>query len=1650
VYFDTNTLLSTNIVATGGRSGDGSIAARNGGAGTIYLKNNANANGDVIISNGGLVTTNATAVTGGSYGQFTVTGNAVLAMTGDVTPGTDLVITNSSLTLNGGITVPGNLALDGSNVTVAGAVNVTGTLTLQNGSVLSHYGATTTDIYNLKVTAASVTIDTTSKIDVTGKGYQGGLQGSNGRTYGNTTTGGSQSSAGGSYGGLGGWAYGEYPPNASYGSMQLPDELGSGGNSNGNPGGNGGGLVQLTTGALSLSGSILADGGTVTNPNGGSAGSGGGILLKVGALSGTGTISARGGSNPGSNYYGSGGGGRIAVYYNTNTLSISNITAAGGVSGDGSVSVRNGGVGTVYLLQNVMPLNLAINGTGTGTVSSSPAGLSCGADCSAQFVMDSSVTLTATANAGSIFSGWSGACSGMGICSIIMGTPRNVTATFTSVLPPTVTIVAPSGLTSNNKPTLIYNVSAGTVVVKVDGVTVNKVSGSALDSLADGSHQIQVTSTNGAGAVGSATATVVVDTAPPALSAGALATPVRVAALTLTGTVETGATVSISSTSGASIGPVSFGSGNWACPVSNLATGLNTFTITATDLAGNVSTTVISTTYLPQVAISLSTPFIVADYQGTIGITVTNITPPGSSLLIEQFIDANHDGTINPGDYAIRSFTVTDGTVSSIPNSQGDEDGSANGSLMTTLDYFLTNDLFHAPGHYLFRVTSGAFSASIPFAVNPVSQVQTVSGFVSDGTNMIPGALIRMEDKWQRPVAWATADGSGNYVLDIGQPGDYSLTPIVYGYQAPTTPVTVAASQNLSNQNLTVTPGTHQITGGVIDAASSAGIGGVWVQAKGTNTASFAITGQDGSYVLMLAAGQYAVNTLGNATVPGTSAKGYTNFDSHPLNLSVTGNGAGNTITLANGNVPVSGKVLDQAGNPVAGLPVIGRIPGTLDVRAPASYAASNAAGNYSLGLFAGAGWQVALDNNAALSLGYLGTTSGNLSTSAGPLTGQNLTVAPVTAWIKGTVTDSTGKLLPGIEVQLRNADSSVVASVFSAQDGSYRLGAYAGTWYLDAFMSAQGLPAVPEQTVPLAAAETSTNDFIADVTPPCVTITAPHVGIVTDPKLVLAYTVSQGTVVVLVDGVAVNKQSGAALDFLSNGQHTVRIQATDTLGTMGYAEVTFSVNYTPPSILTTSLPFGTTGVAYSQVLMASGGLNPYVWSLASGILPANLTLNPSTGAISGTPSTVGTSSFTVQVNDIDNVTATASLSMVTYAPLAISTTSLPNGYVGSVYNQILAVTGGKSPFIWSISSGTLPAGLSLNSSTGAITGTPTTAGSGSTINFQAKDANNRVVSVSLTINVNAALAISTSSLSSGIVGTAYSQTLSATGGKLPVTWSVTVGTLPAGLSLNASTGVISGTPTSNATGSITFRVIDANAVVATKALTLTISSQVKSLDPWSNIYSAAPNNTSASNLAAGSFAVGTGSNRLLLVSAVMKIGTAANPTISATYGGTALTQIKITANTQKEVVWVGYLTEAQIGSGSKALAITYSGATGNASGLHIKWGSFSGVNQTTPVASSGGADTNTTSATFGSAISYVINGMTTVVSGNGGTPATGTLSATPAFVTGTATTTNAQTSKTFTTATNTTAGSYASTTPVTWSGTTSNMSGVVAVSLQP
>lgn len=176
-----------------------------------------------------------------------------------------------------------------------------------------------------------------------------------------------------------------------------------------------------------------------------------------------------------------------------------------------------------------------------------------------------------------------------------------------------------------------------------------------------------------------------------------------------------------------------------------------------------------------------------------------------------------------------------------------------------------------------------------------------------------------------------------------------------------------------------------------------------------------------------------------------------------------------------------------------------------------------------------------------------------------------------------------------------------------------------------------------------------------------------------------------------------------------------------------------------PPVIQNSALQIGNVGVAYSAALTATGGTKPYTWSLKSGSLPGGLSLDSTTGAITGTPTVSGTfGSLVFAVTDFYNtVGVSANLSVQVDPVVQVTTTSLPSGTQGAAYSAYLAATGGSGVYTWTLKSGTLPAGLSLNPSTGAITGSPTTANIVNGLVFEATDADTATaISAALSVQV--------------------------------------------------------------------------------------------------------------------------------------------------------------------------------------------------------------------------------------------------------------------------------------------------------------------------
>ncbi|MDO8678503.1 MAG: carboxypeptidase-like regulatory domain-containing protein, partial [Acidobacteriota bacterium] len=276
-------------------------------------------------------------------------------------------------------------------------------------------------------------------------------------------------------------------------------------------------------------------------------------------------------------------------------------------------------------------------------------------------------------------------------------------------------------------------------------------------------------------------------------------------------------------------------------------------------------------------------------------------------------------------------------------------------------------------------------------------------------------------------------------------------------------------------------------------------------------------------------------------------------------------------------------------------------------------------------------------------------------------------------------------------------------------------------------------------------------------------------------------------------------------------GTYNVQLTVTDADGTT--ASNTFPLTVSP-LLQTTFLPNGTLDTAYASTLRVIGGSGPYSAVQTGGLLAAGLTLNSNTLTLSGTPAESG--SFNPRLTYTDSASQTLSVTNYFFingagsGGISINTSSnLGSTTTGQSYSRTLNACCAGS-ITWSQIGGSLPSGVTLSSG-GLLSGTPSTSGVFSFLVKAADSGNAANYAVrQFTLSVTTINITTSSTLPFGNVGTAYSQTLAATGGTGSLTWSVApFNYLPPGLSLGASSGVLSGTPTATGQFSFTVNVTD-------------------------------------------------------------------------------------------------------------------------------------------------------------------------------------------------------------------------------------------------
>ncbi len=284
-------------------------------------------------------------------------------------------------------------------------------------------------------------------------------------------------------------------------------------------------------------------------------------------------------------------------------------------------------------------------------------------------------------------------------------------------------------------------------------------------------------------------------------------------------------------------------------------------------------------------------------------------------------------------------------------------------------------------------------------------------------------------------------------------------------------------------------------------------------------------------------------------------------------------------------------------------------------------------------------------------------------------------------------------------------------------------------------------------------------------------------------------------------------------------GDFTLNLRAADSTGTTVTQSCPFKVTGALLTLSTTELPNGRVGSDYGAGLAANGGVGRLLYGTSGGSLPPGVGIDPSSGALSGTPTRAGSYTATYTVRDGIGQTASRGLGItIEEGSLSLSITTaapLSDGMVGRPYSQGFSAESGTPPYTFSFE-GELPNGLSFSN---GIVGTPTSPGSGN-VNVTVRDSAGATASrnYGLRVLIDPALNITTESLPDGVFNEPYAASVNAAGGTGPYRWAIINGSLPAGVTFDSNLGRLIGTASSNGQFNALILVQDANNDVSRRA----------------------------------------------------------------------------------------------------------------------------------------------------------------------------------------------------------------------------------------
>jgi hypothetical protein len=840
---------------------------------------------------------------------------------------------------------------------------------------------------------------------------------------------------------------------------------------------------------------------------------------------------------------------------------------------------------------------------------------------------------------------------------------------------------------------------------------------------------------------------------------------------------------------------------------------------------------------LPAATFTVTPNVVSNDYAGRITFHMSGL-PPGETVQVVQYYDFNGNGVVDAGDIAVRGESVADGQFKLLDGATNinvfrDEDGATNGAITAAYWFPLSPFGGAAVGSYVFRMSSPSnhfAPTNLQFTVASPPYAQAVHGVVSDFFNFtnIPNAVVALirAKAGINPtfVVGATADAGGNYTLKA-PPGQYQAVAFQAGFVGNllTFPqITLTSNANIA-ADLPLMAASTSLGGALRDSLNPAQPAVPYAELAVSTTNGFVTIGAcDGNanFNLPVIPGLWRVAALSQSAM----AQGYMLSDGgRNPQYDTSGGPVTNVVVLLNrATALINGRVVDSAGNAIPDV----KLYANADFGQYNAFATSVSNGWYTLAIDAGIGTVNVADPNEAPASNYLWPTP-QFGINDGEALDFDLVGWAATARFRAHVIDDTGAPVTNLEAGVDSyAQYGAYSLATTDTNGDLDMPVFGGEWdfeWISDLPSNLVFPDVPPFFI--TDGVNLTNDMVARRVTGAISgyvrdgngqgltnftiIVTNHIGATS--FTLRATTDAGGNYAVSVfDGIWNVGLDNNALDFLG---YVTPVAATNVTVPPAGGIANFVVSSVPPpQILTTSLPDGTISNYYSAGLDETNGAYPTFWSLVSGALPGGLTLNQF-GYIFGTPTNLGLFNFSLKVQDNRGSNEVQALSIRIDPPLTgppqILTPALVVAAQGCPYaNQILA-TNGTPPYSWSLAAGSdpLPPGMQL-ATNGVLSGTPLTNGYYSLL-LEVAGADGESTNSPLQLQVNDPLQYYPYPLSAGSVGASYFGALSVYGGAQPQTWSVTAGSLPAGVTLDPATGYITGTPGTTGIYPFSLRVTD-------------------------------------------------------------------------------------------------------------------------------------------------------------------------------------------------------------------------------------------------